>query len=210
MATLTIPDKGITLDDAAEIRFFLAKRGILYEQWKAECAFSPEASQDEILTAYAATLQPYMAHHGYQTADVISVHAETPNIQELRAKFLREHTHSEDEVRFFVDGQGDFWFNLDNRPFETLTSPKLSSYDEAVSPQHQEVLNALDDAETDVFCVTCRTGDLLSVPTGYKHWFDMGHTPFVKTIRIFTDASGWTPHYTDSGVDQRYQPSPAV
>jgi 1,2-dihydroxy-3-keto-5-methylthiopentene dioxygenase len=173
MATLTIPDKGITMTDASAIRAYLAQRGILYAQWEADCAFSKDASQEEILEAYAHVLKPYMAEHGYQTADVISVHPATPNLDEIRAKFLREHTHTEDEVRFFVDGQGWFWFNL--------------------------------EGDEPVFCVQCTAGDLLSVPANFKHWFDMGPVAFVKTIRIFTDASGWTPHYTDSGVDTRYR-----
>ncbi len=173
MATLTIPDKKITLTEVDDIRRYLAERGILFEQWEASCAFSKEATQEEILAAYAHVLQPYMEANGYQTADVISVHPETPKLPEIRAKFLREHTHSEDEVRFFVDGQGFFWFNLEgNEP---------------------------------VFCVKCVAGDLLSVPTGFKHWFDLGPVAFVKTIRVFIDASGWTPHYTDSGVDTRYR-----
>lgn len=177
MATLTIPDKQMTLTEAEEIRVFLSARGILFDQWEANREFSKDAGQDEILAAYEHVLTPYMARHGYQTADVISVHPETPNLPELQQKFLREHIHTEDEVRFFVDGQGWFWFHLEE-------------------PERPE--------DERVFCVHCVAGDLLSVPAGYKHWFDMGEAPFVKVIRVFTDASGWTPHYTDSGIDARY------
>ncbi|MFN6015358.1 MAG: cupin domain-containing protein, partial [Flavobacteriales bacterium] len=41
-----------------------------------------------------------------------------------RAKFLAEHTHSEDEIRFFVDGRGLFWFNLENEPVFNLLCEK--------------------------------------------------------------------------------------
>ncbi len=173
MATLTILDQQITLQDNAEIKAYLNQRGILFEQWEANCVFSKDATQDEILAGYAHVLKPYMDANGYQTADVIAVHPETPGLPEIRAKFLREHRHTEDEVRFFVDGQGYFWFNL--------------------------------GGEEPVFCVKCVSGDLLSVPANVKHWFDLGPVAFVKTIRVFTDASGWVPHYTDSGVDARYR-----
>jgi 1,2-dihydroxy-3-keto-5-methylthiopentene dioxygenase len=53
-----------------------------------------------------------MAEHGYTVADVINVLPTTPNLEALREKFLQEHTHTEDEVRFFVEGTGQFWFNL--------------------------------------------------------------------------------------------------
>lgn len=173
MATLTIPDKKITLSATQDIQKYLKIRGIWFDQWEANCEFSNDASQEEILNAYSHALKPFMQQGGYQTADVISVHSETPNLPELRAKFLREHTHMEDEIRFFVDGVGYFWFNLDNGE--------------------------------PVICVKCEAGDLLSVPAGVKHWFEMGKDPFVKTIRIFTDASGWVPHYTDSQVDVQYR-----
>lgn len=166
------------LREADAIRDFLAARGIFFEQWDAPCRFAPDASQEEILAAYAPVLEPYMAARGYQTADVIAIHPETPNLDTLRAKFLKEHTHTEDEVRFFVEGHGDFWFHL-----------PADSANEA----------------PDVFCVRCERGDLLAVPAGFKHWFELGDKPRVKAIRIFTDTAGWTPHYTESGMDARYR-----
>lgn len=112
MAFLTIPDRNTVLRDPAEIRSYLNARGIIYEQWEASVPFADDADQETILNAYATHLQPYMAANGYQTADVINVTPQTPNLEALRTKFLTEHTHTEDEVRFFVDGEGMFWFNL--------------------------------------------------------------------------------------------------
>ena len=54
-----------------------------------------------------------MDNGGYETADVISINSLTENYDAIRAKFLAEHIHTEDEIRFFVDGQGLFWFNLE-------------------------------------------------------------------------------------------------
>ena len=52
----------------------------------------------------------------------------------------------------------------------------------------------------------CQKGDLISVPAGTKHWFDAGvDNPFVKAIRIFIDQSGWTPEYTGSGIEKKYE-----
>jgi 1,2-dihydroxy-3-keto-5-methylthiopentene dioxygenase len=49
-------------------------------------------------------------------------------------------------------------------------------------------------------------GDLLRVPRGTHHWFDLCSERRIRAIRLFQDPSGWTPHYTDTGVDARYQP----
>lgn len=114
MAILSIPDKGITEKNPEAIRSFLNERGVFFDQWQAGVEFSDTATPDEILAAYADDLQPFMKAGGYQTADVITINHLTENYDAIRAKFLSEHTHSEDEIRFFVDGQGLFWFHLEN------------------------------------------------------------------------------------------------
>jgi 1,2-dihydroxy-3-keto-5-methylthiopentene dioxygenase len=114
MAILSIPEKQIQLIDAQDIRQFMNERGIFFDQWHCDVTFDDSASSADILAAYASDLNPFMENGGYQTADVISIHSATENYEAIRAKFLAEHTHSEDEIRFFVDGQGLFWFHLEN------------------------------------------------------------------------------------------------
>lgn len=114
MAILHIPDQERYLEDQNEIKDFLAERGVWFDQWEASEEFADDADQDTVLAAYAHVLKPYMDSNGYQTADVISVHPKMENLDVLKTKFLTEHTHSEDEVRFFVDGEGLFWFNMEN------------------------------------------------------------------------------------------------
>jgi 1,2-dihydroxy-3-keto-5-methylthiopentene dioxygenase len=114
MTILEIPDEGRTLTDGDEIRAFLGHRGIVFERWTASAPLDRDADQTAVLAAYDHALRPYMEKHGYQTADVIRVHPEMDNLDVIRGKFLDEHTHAEDEVRFFVEGKGAFWFNLEN------------------------------------------------------------------------------------------------
>jgi 1,2-dihydroxy-3-keto-5-methylthiopentene dioxygenase len=114
MAILSIPDKQITETNTAVIKTFLNERNVFFDQWEAGVVFSDTATTDEILAAYAKDLNPFMESGGYKTADVITINHLTENYEAIRAKFLSEHTHSEDEIRFFVDGQGLFWFHLEN------------------------------------------------------------------------------------------------
>lgn len=58
----------------------------------------------------------------------------------------------------------------------------------------------------DVVSIEMEAGDMIRVPRGTKHWFNLCGDKTVRAIRLFQDASGWTPHYTDSGVDAGYQP----
>lgn len=57
----------------------------------------------------------------------------------------------------------------------------------------------------DVTAVKMTAGDLIRVPNGTKHWFDLDETRTVRAIRLFQDISGWTPLYTESGVEQKYK-----
>ena len=59
---------------------------------------------------------------------------------------------------------------------------------------------------TDVFALEVEAGDLIRVPRGTHHWFDLCSERRIRAIRLFQDPSGWTPHYTDSGVDRGFQP----
>jgi len=58
----------------------------------------------------------------------------------------------------------------------------------------------------DVVSIEMEAGDLIRVPRGTFHWFNLCGDRTVRAIRLFQDASGWTPHYTDSGVDAGYEP----
>jgi 1,2-dihydroxy-3-keto-5-methylthiopentene dioxygenase len=57
-----------------------------------------------------------------------------------------------------------------------------------------------------VFAIEVEAGDLIRVPRGTHHWFDLCGDRRIRAIRLFQDPSGWTPHYTESGVDRGYQP----
>jgi 1,2-dihydroxy-3-keto-5-methylthiopentene dioxygenase len=58
----------------------------------------------------------------------------------------------------------------------------------------------------EVVSIEMEAGDLIRVPKGTLHWFDLCGDRTVRAIRLFQDVSGWTPHYTGSGVDASYEP----
>jgi 1,2-dihydroxy-3-keto-5-methylthiopentene dioxygenase len=57
-----------------------------------------------------------------------------------------------------------------------------------------------------VFAIEVEAGDLIRVPRGTHHWFDLCGDRRIRAIRLFQDVTGWTPHYTNSGVDRGFQP----
>ena len=57
-----------------------------------------------------------------------------------------------------------------------------------------------------VFVIEVERGDLIAVPKGTHHWFDLCAERRIRAVRLFQATSGWTPHYTRSGVDRQFQP----
>jgi 1,2-dihydroxy-3-keto-5-methylthiopentene dioxygenase len=49
-------------------------------------------------------------------------------------------------------------------------------------------------------------GDLIRVPRGTHHWFDLCETKRIKCIRLFQEMAGWSPIYTGTGAEQGYMP----
>jgi 1,2-dihydroxy-3-keto-5-methylthiopentene dioxygenase len=106
MARVFVQDQKREISDSREISEFLAPFGIWYEKWDVEGRIDRDATSEEILAAYAPEIDRLKQRGGFVTADVISVTPETPNLDAMLNKFNKEHTHSEDEVRFTVKGRG--------------------------------------------------------------------------------------------------------
>jgi 1,2-dihydroxy-3-keto-5-methylthiopentene dioxygenase len=106
--------------DHAEIERELDRVGVRFEQWEASKPVVPGASQDEVIAAYRGDVDRLMREKGYQAVDVISLTPDNPERATFRKKFLNEHTHSEDEVRFFVAGSGLFTLHLGPEVCEVL------------------------------------------------------------------------------------------
>jgi 1,2-dihydroxy-3-keto-5-methylthiopentene dioxygenase len=98
--------------DGGEIAAELAARGIRFERWPARAELGDGADATAILAAYAMEIERVQAEGGYGTVDAIRLTPDHPERETLRRKFLAEHTHAEDEVRFFVEGRGLFCLHL--------------------------------------------------------------------------------------------------
>ncbi len=149
----------------AKIREELNNIGVNYERWEVQ-QLSNSMSDDDILNAYCDDIEHLKKQAGYKSVDIVRLSPDNPQKCELRTKFLCEHTHSEDEVRFFVEGSGMFYLHVQGR----------------------------------VYMMLCKSGDLISVPSGAKHWFDMGEHPSFTCIRLFTSPNGWAADYTGDNI----------
>lgn len=156
--------------DADEIRQQLNAKGVRFERWEADRDLGENPDADTVINAYQHAIDRLVAEKGYQSWDVISMRADNPQREVLRTKFLSEHTHGEDEVRFFVEGAGLFCLHLDGHIYQIL----------------------------------CEKNDLISVPAGTPHWFDMGSSPHFTAIRIFDNQEGWIANFTGDAIADAY------
>jgi 1,2-dihydroxy-3-keto-5-methylthiopentene dioxygenase len=184
MSRLTIYSEGdpatplLDTDNGGEIATALAGIGVQFARWPAEAPLAPDADDAAVLAAYARAIAQLRARGGYQAVDVIRLAPDHPDKTALRAKFLAEHRHDEDEVRFFVEGAGLFCLREAGR----------------------------------VHLVLCETGDLINVPAGIRHWFDMGPAPHFTAIRLFTNPEGWIARFTGDPIADafpRFEPAMA-
>ncbi|MDG6107072.1 hypothetical protein Daura_32050 [Dactylosporangium aurantiacum] len=55
-----------------------------------------------------------------------------------------------------------------------------------------------------VHAMVCEAGDLLSVPAGTRHWFDMGARPDFTAIRFFEEEDGWIGEFVADSIARRF------
>ena len=161
-------------EDAEEIAVVLKELGVRFEQWPLQ-DLPADVSSDEVLDAYRERIAAVSDAEGYVLVDVVQMHpsedpAQAETVRTSREKFLDEHTHDDDEDRFFAKGSGVFYLHLQGK----------------------------------VHAVFCEAGDLLSVPGGTTHWFDMGTSPDYVSVRFFHDDDGWVGNFTGSSISRSF------
>jgi 1,2-dihydroxy-3-keto-5-methylthiopentene dioxygenase len=115
MTSLTLYDDGAphalrgVVDGREAIVDLLAGAGVRLEYWQTGAPLPDEAVDADILAAYADHIDRLKADRGYRSCDVVRLRVDHPDREPLRSKFLAEHVHDDDEVRFFVDGAGLFY-----------------------------------------------------------------------------------------------------
>ncbi|MBL4606766.1 MAG: acireductone synthase, partial [Pseudomonadales bacterium] len=106
-----------TTEDPQLIGRKLAQIGVSYRRWTSNNPLSDNASNEDILKTYELEINALIAEADYRSVEVISLNENSTNKVAMREKFLSEHTHSDDEVRFFVRGQGQFYLHAEDKVY---------------------------------------------------------------------------------------------
>jgi 1,2-dihydroxy-3-keto-5-methylthiopentene dioxygenase len=113
---------------------------------------------------YQPVLDELRTKRGYITQDEVAMRPDTPNLEAALKKFDGEHHHTEDEVRFVLEGEGVF---------------DIRSSDERWMR------------------VIVEAGDLIVVPKGKHHRFELTEKKTIRCARLFQDPAGWVAVYRE-------------
>ena len=177
MAVVRIPEENRALHDESSIRAYLESRGIDFERW------TPDVNVMNVADGAGADaiLAAYAGKIGELKARGGYVTADVidvkPETPGLDAMLAKFNSeHWHDEDEVRLIVEGRGLFHV----------------------------HPADGGP--VFAIEVEAGDLIRVPRGTHHWFDLCGDRRIRAIRLFQDVSGWTPHYTQSGVDRGFQP----
>ncbi|AWB68571.1 acireductone dioxygenase [Saccharobesus litoralis] len=104
--------------DKVEISNHLSKVNIVFKDNSQRTVTSQ--NKEAILTAHDSVINSIALLTKYKSRDLVSVDESTPNKADLRAKYMFEHTHNEDEVRFFVDGRALFCLHIGSNIYQVI------------------------------------------------------------------------------------------
>ncbi|MER6715297.1 MULTISPECIES: cupin [unclassified Streptomyces] len=162
--------------DPEEIAGALAPLGVRYELWPVRDGLPPGADAKTVLDTYREEITKLNAEEGFTTVDVVSLHpSDEPDWSE-RARAAREKFLSEHT-------------HEDDDEVRFFVSGAGIFY------LHVDGM---------VHAVYCEKGDLLGVPRGTAHWFDMGTRPSFTAIRFFHEEDGWIGSFTGSDIATRF------
>ncbi|MED1787531.1 cupin domain-containing protein [Brevibacillus laterosporus] len=170
MAKVRFHDTNEYIEGTEAVQAFLNSQDVIYEYWGVDQLdpalrnnYAPtDAEKQQILETFQKEIQDISERRNYTTADVIVLSDKTPELDKKLENFVKEHHHTDDEVRFCVDGHGIFAIlGTDGRYFDVELSP----------------------------------GDLISVPSSYRHYFTLMEDRKIIAIRLFVTPAGWEAIY---------------
>ncbi|MFE0646459.1 acireductone dioxygenase [Streptomyces sp. NPDC058877] len=161
--------------DEETIARALRERSVSFTRWPLRARVTPQTSSEELLGAYRVEVDELCADRGLRLVDVARLHPEEGAEWQERAAEARSTFL--DEHRHAED---------EVRFFAQGTGCFYLHLDDRV------------------YAVVCEAGDLLSVPAGTRHWFDMGPVPDFCAIRFFEKEDGWVGDFTREPVAEGF------
>lgn len=161
--------------DRAVIGAELSRRGVFFEQWPVPAGVVATSPADDILAAFADRVAELSGAGGYRFVDIARIHPAPDPESSAAAGAARAKFR--DEHRHTEDEVR--FFVLGRGCFYLRV-------------------------DNQVCAIACAAGDLISIPAGTAHWFDMGVDPEFIAIRFFKESDGWIGDFTGDTISSRF------
>ncbi|MFF2185117.1 acireductone dioxygenase [Streptomyces sp. NPDC058155] len=161
--------------DGARIAALLKELGVEYGHWELRATVTADTTQEELLDSYRAEIDALRARDGLLVVDVAQL----------------------------LPAPGPEWEERAAKARSTFLEEHRHAEDEVRFFAHGTGCFYLH-IEGKVYAVVCEAGDLLSVPAGTLHWFDMGPRPEFAAIRFFKEEDGWVGDFTEDPIAQGF------
>jgi len=143
---------------------------VRYEQWPIHEDVPADADSDTVFAAYGPEIDKLNAEEGFTTVDVLGLHPSDDPEYPAKAAGTR--------AKFLQEHTHDD----DDEVRFFVSGPGIFNL----------------HVTGEVHAVYCEKGDLLGVPRGTTHWFDMGTKPAFTAIRFLREEDGWVGNFTGS------------
>ncbi|AWN24977.1 cupin [Streptomyces sp. NEAU-S7GS2] len=161
--------------DHGRIAEALRACSVSFSRWPLRGTIAPGTSQEEVLSRYRTEVDELCAREGLQLVDVAQLHPD----------------------------EGPGWEERAAKARSTFLEEHRHAEDEVRFFAHGTGCFYLH-IDGRVHAVVCEAGDLLSVPAGTRHWFDMGPRPEFAAIRFFEKEDGWVGDFTGDPIAQHF------
>lgn len=98
----------------------LDEAGIKFETWSIDPSINKDSSTEEISIKFKDKINKVLDENNFSSFDIVNINPNIKGIEELKKKFIPEHIHDDNEVRFFIDGEGLFCINQDENIYQLL------------------------------------------------------------------------------------------
>ncbi|WP_113701822.1 cupin domain-containing protein [Nonomuraea lactucae] len=162
--------------DPQDIGERLAAVGVRYERFAARRRFGADTEPPAVIDAYRDVVQPLVDEYGYRRVDA---------------------------VRLVPRADDPLWLEQVRQAGETFRAEHWHAEEEIRLVVEGRCCFYLHIGDR-VHVLVCEAGDLVSVPQGVRHWFDMGAVPELCVIRLFRDEHGWRGAFTGEPLPDRF------
>lgn len=161
--------------DPERIAAALAPHHVTLGRWPLRAPVTPDTTEEEVLARYRGEVDELCAREGLRLVDVVKLHPE----------------------------EGPEWRERATKARSAFLEEHRHAEDEVRFFAHGTGCFYLH-LDARVYAVVCEAGDLLAVPAGTRHWFDMGPRPEFAAIRFFEQEDGWVGDFTGDPIAQRF------